>query len=207
MRKKMWSPLFHEALLFAVDIHKDDYRKGTTIPYVTHTMNVCSLVIADGGNEEEAIAALLHDALEDHPEKIKCEDIESRFGQKVLDIVEACTDTPPGYAGGPKVLWKDRKTAYLEKIGHADPDILRVSLANKLDNARSILADYRQIGEELWKRINTGKEEQLWYYRSVVKAFREAGVTGHMIDELDRVIGEIIHLAGDAADRKLPAAS
>ena len=115
----------------------------------------CWTVVA----EDEAIAALLHDALEDHATEISREDIAKRFGAEVLAIVEACTDTPIDYQGGSKPDWRKRKTAYLEHLRKARPEKLRVALADKLDNVRSILADYRHIGDTLWTRFNAGKQD------------------------------------------------
>ncbi|GAB4334350.1 MAG: HD domain-containing protein [Calditrichia bacterium] len=187
--QKTWgNPRFLDALTFAMKLHGSDLRKGTSLPYIAHILGVCSLVLYDGGSEDEAIAALLHDALEDHPGEISRETILQRFGQEVLSIIESCTDTPADYKGGPKPPWKERKTTYLEHLRTADQATLRVGLADKLDNARSILADYRKIGEDLWSRFNVGREEQLWYYRSLVQIFREAGMKGFMIDELEYIV-------------------
>jgi (p)ppGpp synthase/HD superfamily hydrolase len=105
--------------------------------------------------------------------------------------VEACTDTPVDYKGGAKPPWRDRKTAYLAHIKSGDPRARRVALADKLDNARAILADHRQVGDQLWSRFNSGKEDQLWFYRSVASAFREAGAVGFLIDELEDVVTQL----------------
>lgn len=178
-------------------LHNDHYRKGTDIPYISHLLGVCSLVLSDGGNEDEAIAALLHDALEDQGDKIRRSDIKRLFGENVLELVDSCTHTPIEYTSGTKPPWHERKVAYLEHIKSAEPSKLRVTLADKLDNARSILVDYRLIGDDLWSRFNAGKSDQLWYYRSVLDAFKEAGMTGSMMEELERVVGEIERIAGD----------
>lgn len=182
---------FLEALNLAVKLHGDDFRKGTRVPYVAHVLGVCALVLDDGGTEAEAIAALLHDALEDHPEVLTRETIVERFGADVLDMVEACTDTPPDYRGGPKPPWRERKEAYLESVRKAPSGALRVALADKLDNARRILLDLRQVGDAVWMRFRAGKEEQLWFYRSVIAAFREAGAVGFLIEELEETLGRI----------------
>lgn len=194
--KSTATPRFHDALAFAVQLHGADIRKGTMIPYVAHLFSVCSLVQVDGGSEDEAIAALLHDALEDHPKEASREVIAQRFGHDVLAIVEACTDTPAGYEGGAKPPWRDRKTAYLEHVRTSGRKPTRVALADKLDNARSILMDHRQIGDQLWSRFNSGKEDQLWYYRSLVSAFREAGAAGFLIDELEDVVTQLERTTG-----------
>lgn len=191
IRPSAVTPRFLDALAYAVQLHRDDVRKGTTIPYVAHLFSVCSLVQVDGGSEDEAIAALLHDALEDHPEEASREVVAQRFGHEVLAIVDACTDTPADYKGGVKPPWRDRKTAYLAHVKTADSKATRVALADKVDNARSILRDYRQIGDQLWSRFNTGKEDQLWFYRSLVSAFREAGAEGFLIEELEDTVTQL----------------
>lgn len=149
---------------------------------------VCALVLGDGGSEDEAIAALLHDALEDKPAEISRTEIKKRFGAKVLAIIEATTDVPPDYVGGPKPPWHERKAAYIAHLRSAKPDLLRVTIADKIDNAGAILADHRRVGDRIWKRFNAPKEDQLWYYRSVVEAVTAAGYQGALLDELDRLV-------------------
>jgi GTP pyrophosphokinase len=187
---------FRQALESAATLHAADIRKGSHIPYVAHLLNVCGLVLTDGGDEDEAIAALLHDALEDHPEAASAASLEVTFGARVRVLVEGSTDTPPDYKGGPKPPWRERKLRYVDHIRTAVPRDLRVSLADKLDNARAILADYREIGEALWDRFNAPKADQLWYYRSLVTAFRDAGVRSPMVGELDRTVSTLEELTG-----------
>jgi len=206
-RNSVATPRFLDALTYAVKLHGADVRKGTTIPYIAHLLSVCSLVLVDGGSEDEAVAALLHDTLEDHPEEASREVLSQRFGHDVLAIVEACTDTPVDYKGGPKPPWRDRKTAYLEHMGVASRSAMRVSLADKLDNARSILADYRQIGDKLWSRFNAGKEDQLWFYRSLVTALRAAGEDGLLIEELEYVVTQLERGRLDTAEQQHAADS
>ncbi|MEW6668357.1 MAG: HD domain-containing protein [Thermodesulfobacteriota bacterium] len=189
---------FEDALLYAIRLHAGDVRKGSSIPYIAHLLSVCALVLEDGGEEEEAVAALLHDSLEDHPDTVSREEIEKRFGPRVLSLVEGSTDTPPEYKGGKKPPWKDRKQAYIEHVRAAGPDALRLPLADKLHNARAILADFRRIGDALWSRFNVGKSETaeirsqiLWYYRSLIAAFQDAGATGYLIEELERTIANL----------------
>jgi GTP pyrophosphokinase len=182
---------FRQALERAATLHGADVRKGTRIPYVAHLLNVCGLVLTDGGDEDEAVAALLHDALEDHPEAVSAPALEATFGARVRVLVQGSTDTPPDYRGGQKPPWRERKLRYIDHIRNSAPDDLRVSLADKLDNARAILADYREIGEALWDRFNAPKAHQLWYYRSLVTAFRDAGVQSPMLGELDRTVSEL----------------
>ncbi|TVP78491.1 MAG: HD domain-containing protein [Gemmatimonadales bacterium] len=130
---------FDQALAEVAKLHRHHLRKGTLVPYLSHLLGVTALVLEDGGDEDEAIAALLHDALEDCPDKISAEEIEEKFGPRVRELVEACTDTPPDHTGGPKPGWKVRKERYLEQVagGHGN----RISLADKLHNARCILRD------------------------------------------------------------------
>jgi (p)ppGpp synthase/HD superfamily hydrolase len=189
------SPRFLDALDFAVRVHGKDRRKGTQIPYVAHLLSVCALVISDGGTEEDAVAALLHDTLEDHPEDVSRRDLSERFGDRVLAIVEACTDTPSSYAGGPKPPWRERKLAYIEHLKRADSGELRVAFADKLDNVRSMLADYRQIGEALWHRFNAGKDDQLWFLRSLVVANQVADRPGYLFIEFRSTVAELERLA------------
>jgi len=189
---------FLDALNYAVVLHGNDVRKSSTVPYVAHLFGVCSLVLLDGGTENEAVAALLHDVLEDHPRETSREIIANRFGEKVLTIVEACTDTPTDYKGGPKPPWRKRKTAYLEGIAKAGPEELRVALADKLDNVRSVLSDYRQKGESIWSRFNAGKVDQLWFFHSLVQAFRSTGAVGFLVEEFERTVAELDREAGAA---------
>jgi (p)ppGpp synthase/HD superfamily hydrolase len=190
------TPRFKDALIYAVDLHGTDFRKGTSVPYIAHLLSVCAMVLVDGGDEDEAIAALLHDALEDHPGETSREEVARRFGDRVLTLIEVCTDTPKEYRGGLKPPWRERKEKYLDHIRQAGPSAYRVALADKLDNARSILRDYRHLGETLWPRFNAGKADQLWFFRSLIGAFRETGAKGHLIDELEKVVEEIERLAG-----------
>lgn len=188
------TPKFLDALSYAIQLHGTDVRKGTTsIPYAAHLLSVCALVLLDGGTEEEAIAGLLHDALEDHPEITSRGIIAERFGEKVGILVEACSDTPPDYRGGPKPPWKGRKRAYLDRLKAAGPEERRVSLADKLDNARSIVADYHAQGELLWSRFNAGKEDQLWFYRSLKLIFC-VDARGFLVEEFGRTISEMERL-------------
>ena len=195
----MLTERFDEALVFATRLHAGDVRKGSTVPYVAHLLGVCALVLVDGGGEDEAVAALLHDALEDHPTETSRDEIEGRFGPEVLAIVVACSDTPPDYAGGVKAPWRERKEAYLAHLAQASPAALRVAVADKVDNARSMLADYRVVGDELWTRFKKGKEHQLPYYDALIGAFRAAGATGFLIEELERTVSELERLAAGAA--------
>ena len=191
MNKRLLGSNFTVALLCAVEIHGEDPRKGTSIPYVSHLLGVCALVLEDGGGEDEAIAALLHDTLEDHPDKVKRSDLKRRFGPRVAKLVEICTDTPADYQGGEKPSWHKRKGAYVERIGKAPYPLCRVPLADKLHNARSIVKDYRRLGDEVWTRFKATKEDQLRHQRALVEAFREAQAPDHWLDELDSLVTEL----------------
>jgi (p)ppGpp synthase/HD superfamily hydrolase len=155
---------------------------------LAHLFAVCGLVQHDGGDEDEAIAALLHDSLEDKPELISAAAIESRFGSRVLQIVRVSTDTPEGYAGGEKPPWRRRKEDYLAHVRRTDPALLRVTVADKVDNLRAVLADHVRLGEALWSRFNAPKADQLWYYRTAAQAYRAAGFSGPLLTELERLV-------------------
>jgi (p)ppGpp synthase/HD superfamily hydrolase len=177
---------FADALVYAVEIHQLQRRKGTEIPYVAHLLAVAGLVLEDGGDEDEAVAALLHDAIEDTP--VTYADIEARYGSKVASIVQGCSDTELM----PKPPWRERKIAYIQDLVEAPPEVVRVSLADKVHNARSVLFDYRLMGEDLWLRFNP-EADQLWYYRSLVDVFRRVSESP-LVDELERVVAELEQL-------------
>lgn len=180
-------PRFERAMEYAAQLHRTQLRKQTEIPYVSHLLGVASLVIEDGGNEDQAIAALLHDAVEDQGGPETLEDIEWNFGKRVASIVEACSDTDQV----PKPPWRARKEAYLERLrAETDEGILRVSCADKLHNARSTLRDLRVTGPSVWARFNAGREDQLWYYGSLVAIF-QSQFDSSMVDELVLVVRDI----------------
>ncbi len=178
---------FEEALVYSARIHDGQVRKASDIPYVSHLLGVAALVLEDGGDEDEAIGALLHDAAEDQGGRERLEDIRRRFGDRVAAIVDGCTDTYET----PKPDWDLRKRAYIEHLREVgDPGILRVSLADKLHNARSILRDLSLSGDEVWERFTRGREQQLWYYGALVEVFR-GRVDSPMVAELDVVLAEM----------------
>ena len=155
-----------KAIEFALAIHAEQRRKGTEIPYVSHLLGVASLVLEHGGDEEQAMAAMLHDAIEDqgaHQEQA----IRERFGARVAEIVIGCTDADTL----PKPPWRARKEAYLRHLEHAGADILLVSCADKLHNARAICTDVRTHGLAVFDRFKAGQEGTVWYYRSLADAF------------------------------------
>jgi (p)ppGpp synthase/HD superfamily hydrolase len=181
---------FEEAVVYAVRLHAQQKRKGTEIPYASHLFAVASLVLEDGGDEDQAIAALLHDAAEDQGGRPTLEEIRRRFGDRVAAIVLGCTDSEIE----PKPPWRARKEAYVAHLRNAPRDVLCVSVADKLHNARSILSDLKRHGGGLWSRFSGGRDGVLWYYRTLVRVYQDAGV-GFLADELDRVVSEIEKLA------------
>ncbi len=180
------SARFEEALVYAAHLHRDQVRKATPVPYVSHLLAVASLVLEHGGTEDEAIAGLLHDAIEDQGGRKTRDEIATRFGATVVDIVEGCTDSDVE----PKPAWRPRKEAYVAHIARASAATRLVSAADKLHNARSILRDYRDQGEELWARFKGGRDGTLWYYRALCDAFRQAG-TSSLVEELVRTVEEL----------------
>lgn len=184
-------PRFEEALAFAVRLHAGQRRKGTEIPYAAHLLSVSALVIEDGGGEDEAIAALLHDAVEDQGGRATLEKIRERFGEKVATIVHACSDADTI----PKPPWRERKERHIEKLRSAPPEVLRVAAADKLHNARSILEDLRVNGDAVWSRFRGGRDGTLWYYQTMTRTLHQAGCRTRLMQELDRVVGEIESLA------------
>ena len=186
---------FENALVFAAQLHREQRRKGSNVPYVSHLLAVAALVIEHGGDEDEAIAALLHDAIEDQGGPTARDRILRRFGEPVTRIVEGCSDSQTT----PKPPWKERKRVYIAGIGEKSASVRLVSAADKLHNARCILSDYRTLGEEVWRRFEGGREGTPWYYGAVVEALIQAGRTP-LVDELERVGGEIGRLAGKQLD-------
>ena len=179
---------FSEAVRWAAMLHADDVRKGTRIAYVSHLLAVASLVLEDGGTEEEAIAAMLHDTIEDRgtPEA----EIRARFGQPIADIVVACSE-PPGLAPG-AATWRERKTRYLARLeGGVSRSALRVTAADKLHNARSILSDLRNHGPEVWDKFNAPPSDQRWYYTELVRVL-SISHDGPTVRELERVVDELV---------------
>lgn len=182
----MLSNRFTEALVYATELHANQKRKGGKVPYISHLLTVASVVLEYGGNEDEAIAALLHDAVEDQGGPATREIIRQKFGENVTAIVDGCTDSDIT----PKPPWQARKEEYINHIPTASASVRLVSAADKLHNAWSILKDYRIYGETVWQKFHGGKAGTLWYYRSLVTAFRQ--VESHpLVDELDRVVTKL----------------
>jgi (p)ppGpp synthase/HD superfamily hydrolase len=183
---------FVEALGYAAELHLHQRRKGKGQPYVGHLLGVAAIVIQHGGGEDEVIAALLHDAVEDQGGLPRLDEIREKFGERVARVVDGCTDSYE--VSGEKRAWLARKRAYIAKVAHESADVQLVSAADKLANAREILADYRVEGDAVFSRFQGRKQGTLWYYRALVDVFRKAGANP-LIDELDRVVTELESLA------------
>lgn len=188
------SDRFDEALTYASGLHRTQTRKGGDIPYVGHLLSVASLIIEGGGSETQTIAGLLHDAVEDQGGAPVLAQIREKFGDEVATIVSECSDTDVV----PKPPWKQRKQHYIDHLGGAAEATILVSLADKLDNARAILRDYRLRGPELWQRFSVhDPHEHLWYYRSLLAVYQARNSTW-LVAELDRVLGELEALVAAA---------
>lgn len=183
---------FVEALGYAAKLHQFQRRKGKGQPYVGHLLGVAAIVIQHGGGENQVIAALLHDAVEDQGGLPRLDEIREKFGTEVARIVDGCTDSYE--ARGEKRDWAERKRAYIARVAEEAPDVRLVSAADKLANAREILADYRVEGDEVFKRFQGRKEGTLGYYRQLVDVFKKAGSSA-LVDELERVVSELENLA------------
>ncbi len=181
---------FEDALVYAHQLHAHQKRKQTDIPYISHLLAVTAIVIENGGTEDEAIAALLHDAIEDAGGDAVRHEIRVRFGERVLTIVEGCTDADEW----PKPPWLARKQAYIEHLrAEPDPSIRLVSLADKVHNVQSILRDYRVVGDRVWERFTGKRDGSVWYYRSLLQVF-QAGGSSPLIDEFARLVSELEQL-------------
>lgn len=174
---------FDDAFRYAHEVHNAQVRKGSDAPYIGHLMGVSSIVLDDGGTEDEAIGALLHDAAEDQGGRTRLDEIRARFGDVVARIVEDCTDS----WDTPKKAWTERKEAYVEHARYLTPSSLRVSAADKVHNAYATLRDLRIHGESVWTRFNAGPDDVIAYYHNLVRAYGESG-GGPLVDELERIV-------------------
>jgi (p)ppGpp synthase/HD superfamily hydrolase len=184
------SSRFCEALQYAKTLHAAQRRKVSGEPYLAHLLAVASLVMECGGNEDEAIAALLHDAVEDQGGIKTLAEIRSRFGEGVAAIIDGCSDSTTT----PKPPWRQRKEAYIARLRTASASVLLVSAADKLHNARSIVCEYRRQGESVWGHFQGGRDGTLWYFRTVVATLRKISVDP-LVEELDRTVTELEQLA------------
>jgi (p)ppGpp synthase/HD superfamily hydrolase len=198
MRKKIslkpprLGPRLQRAFRYAAEKHEGQTRKQTAVPYLSHLMAVASLVLEAGGDEDMAVAALLHDVVEDCGGMPRLREVRKQFGPRVASIVEGCTDS----FGEPKREWAERKKDYLREVKHADADTRLVSASDKLHNVRTILSDYRQHGEAIWARFSGKKEGTLWYYRALSDEYQRRNrnrITRELalvVAELERVVGK-----------------
>ena len=185
------SQRYADALVFSFVTHREQARKGSNIPYFAHLIGVSSLVMEYGGDEDQAIAALLHDAAEDQGGHAMLAEIEARFGATVSEIVHGCSDS----LEASKPPWRERKNRYLEHLRTASPAVQLVSACDKLYNARAILSDLREIGESLWERFTGGREGSLWYYRELANAFT---IDSPVVGELKRTVEQLPVATRDA---------
>lgn len=181
---------FEKALTLAHRLHQSQIRKSTSIPYISHLLAVSALVLEDGGEEDEAIAALLHDAVEDQGGRPTLRRIEREFGPKVAALVEGCTDA----FEIPKPPWKARKEAYLKHLALASTEVLRVKTADLLHNVRSTLKGFEELGPAVWARFSVGRDSQLWYYRKALGIVKKSRANSH-IPELARTINRLAKLS------------
>lgn len=177
---------FEDALVYATELHSGQNRKRSQVPYIAHLLGVTSLVLEDGGDEDESIAALLHDAVEDQGGLKTLEAIRERYGEHVATIVSACTDS----FTEPKPPWRERKESYIKILRQAGPSVQRVSLADKVYNARSTLRDLRREGQSAWSKFKQGKEGALWYYQAIIEAL-DARSTSYLLTELKEIVAEL----------------
>ncbi len=174
---------FDDAFRYAHRLHRAQTRKGTPIPYISHLMTVAALVVEHGGNEDQAIAGLLHDAAEDQGGVQTLAEIRTIFGDTVAEIVSDCTDTWKE----PKPPWRERKEVYLATLPSKPVQSLLVSLADKTHNAEAILFDFRDLGDPLWDRFTGGAEGTRWYYNELVDVLSDA-MPGRLSDRLSRAV-------------------
>jgi (p)ppGpp synthase/HD superfamily hydrolase len=191
-------PRFERALLFATRKHAGQARKGTATPYIAHLLSVAGLVLEAGGDEDLAIAALLHDVVEDCGGAPLLQEVRRRFGKRVAHVVDGCTDTDLD----PKPPWRQRKEDYLKHLQTADADVRLVCAADKLHNARSVLGDYREFGESVWERFQGKRDGTLWYYRSLVDEFRKRDANP-LVNQVERVVNELEAAASENPDPSL----
>lgn len=187
-------PRFERALAYAARLHRHQRRKGSDVPYVSHLLATAALALEHGGDEDEAIAALLHDAIEDQGGEATRRAIRRRFGARVAAIVDECSDADTV----PKPPWRERKENYIAHLAAASPSARLVCACDKLHNARTILADLERHGEALWERFRGGREGTLWYYRAIADELLRAG-GGPASTALERIVGEIEQRAGAAS--------
>lgn len=199
------SERFELAIDFAIELHRNQARKRSPgepgPPYVGHLLGVTGLVLEDGGSQDEAIAALLHDSIEDQNEPHLSDHIREKFGERVLQIVKGASaeensTEQKADRGLAQSSWRDRKRRYIANLETADQSTLRVSLADKLWNVNSLLRDHDAIGDEVWDRFNAEARDQLWYYEELTKRYRER-IDSPMVTELERAVDRLRTIVRD----------
>jgi GTP pyrophosphokinase len=175
-----------EALAYAATLHAEQKRKVSGAPYLGHLLRVAGIVLEHGADEDEAIAALLHDAIEDQGGAVARTAIRQQFGSRVADLVDSCSDSDQT----PKPPWRRRKETYLERLRHAPASVCLITAADKLDNVRSLLRDYRTHGPSLWRHFKGGREGTLWYHRSALEILRQRGGSP-LVDELACTVAQL----------------
>jgi (p)ppGpp synthase/HD superfamily hydrolase len=181
---------FDEALAYASRIHRTQLRKVSAIPYVSHLLAVAAIALENGADEDQAIAALLHDAVEDQGGLERLADIRARFGDAVAAMVADCSDSHEE----PKPEWRPRKETYIASLTHKPLRSLAVSLADKTHNVSTINADLRAVGASVWERFTGRKDGTLWYYRALAVAFAQA-MPGAAAARFEREVAEMEELA------------
>ena len=184
---------FSDALVYAAQKHRFQVRKGSGVPYLSHLLQVAGLALEHGADEDVGIAALLHDVIEDCG-KETIEEIREQFGERVLEVVKGCSDTlDKAHESRP---WRQRKEDYLEHLRTAaSDDVLLVSCCDKIHNSRSILSDLKHQGDSIWDIFQGKREGTLWYYRTLVEAYRKTSAPTRLVRELDEVVSEMERLA------------
>jgi GTP pyrophosphokinase len=182
---------FTDALAYAATLHQNQKRKISGVPYIAHLLRVAGIALEYGATEDEAIAALLHDAIEDQGGDATRDEIRRRFGDEVVAIVEGCTDAHVT----PKPPWRGRKEAHLAALRNASDSVRLVVAADKLDNARSLLKEYRQRGEAIWEYFHARRDGTLWYYHAMLEVLESAGATP-LVDEFRRTLAELDRVVG-----------
>jgi (p)ppGpp synthase/HD superfamily hydrolase len=191
------------AFRYAAEKHDGQTRKQSAVPYLSHLMAVASLVLEAGGDEDMAIAALLHDVVEDCGGMPRLREIRKQFGPRVSKVVEGCTDS----FGEPKPEWVERKKDYLREVKHAGVETRLVSASDKLHNVRTILADYRQHGEAIWTRFTGKREGTLWYYRALSDEYRRRSPNRNTreleiaVAQLEQAVGQKPRLSKKSAKK------
>ena len=183
---------FEQALLFASRKHTKQQRKGTGVPYISHLLSVAGLVLEAGGDEDLAIAALLHDVVEDCGGAKMSREVRRRFGKRVAHVVDGCTDTDLD----PKPPWRQRKEDYLSHLRTADADTRLVSVADKLHNVRTIATDYREHGDAVWQRFQGKRDGTLWYYRALLREFKRTK-PNRLVREFERAVSDLENAVND----------